>query len=162
MRPINKRQILIGGFVLLLGLILYLTQRPPDQTYFLYKFNFPLSLHHVLPKIFGPVANYLPAFIHVFAFTLITAGLLSCKKKGCLVICFTWFLIDFAFEIGQGFGDRSVAIIPKWFSDIPVLENTRAFLLRGTFDFVDLVAMALGALAAYFVFSVTMERRYTS
>jgi hypothetical protein len=68
--------------------------------------------------------------------------------------------MDAAFEFGQRFSAWTLKLIPGSFEGIPILENTKGFFLRGTFDVYDLVAMAIGAAAAYVVLSVTMRRRY--
>jgi hypothetical protein len=78
---INIRQILIGLTVLLLGTLIYLIDRPPDQTYFVYKSLVNISLHNILPNFFGSIGNSLPSFVHVFSFILITVGLLRCQKE---------------------------------------------------------------------------------
>lgn len=161
MPPINKKQMLIGLIVLIIGLLVYLIDRAPDETYFVYYISTWFSLHNIFPNIFGPVGKNLPAFIHVFSFALITAGLLSCQRKGCLVICSIWFIIDCAFELGQRFSMWSSIIIPDWFAGVPFLENSKNYFLLGTFDFLDLVAIAIGSLTAYFTLLVTMERRYS-
>jgi hypothetical protein len=88
---INKRQILIGLVVLLLGLLVYLVDRPPDQTYFVYKLGIDISLYNILPNLFGIIGNSLPDFVHPFSFILITAGLITFKKKGYIIICLSWF-----------------------------------------------------------------------
>ncbi len=150
-RKINTLQILIGVAGLLVGSSVYIVDRPPDQTYFIYSSNIDISLHNILPNIFGSIGDVLPAFIHVFSFILITAGLIFCKKRGYLIICLAWFLIDCAFELGQKFHTFPVKIIPHWFSGIPFLENTENYFIYGTFDLVDLAAIALGAIAAYLV-----------
>ena len=156
---INIHQILIGITVLLLGTLIYLTDRPPDQTYFVYKSFVNISLHNILPNLFGFIGNSSPSFIHVFCFILITAGLLQCQKRGCIIICASWFLIDFIFEFGQKFKSLSSTMIPDWFSGVPFLENTKNYFLSGTFDFNDLTAIAFGTILAYFVLIVTLKRR---
>lgn len=158
----NKLQVLIGAAALLIGALVYVIDRAPNETYFLYGTGVNISLYNILPNVFGLLGHSLPAFFHVFAFALITAGLVSCGKVGWLVICFSWFLIDSAFEFGQKFSAWTVKYIPAYFADIPVLENTKAFLLRGTFDVYDLVAMGMGAIAAYAVLTATLKWRYTS
>lgn len=155
---INIRQILIGLNVLLLGTLIYLTDRPPDQTYFVYKFV-NISLHNTLPNLFGFIGNSLPSFIHVFSFILITAGFLHCQKRGCLIICACWFLTDVIFELGQKLNALSSTMVPDWFSGILFLENSKNYFLSGTFDFNDLTAIAFGTILAYFVLSITIKRR---
>jgi len=159
MRPINKIQILIGVIGLLFGSLVYLIDRPPDQTYFVYSSSIDISLYSAFPNLFGLIGNSLPAFIHVFSFILITAGLIACQKRGYLIICLSWFLVDCAFELGQRFTTWSLKMIPDWFAGLPLLENTESYFLQGTFDFTDLAAIALGTLIAYFVLLTTNKRR---
>ena len=156
---INIRQILIGLTDLLLGTLVYLIDRSPVQTYFIHKSSVNISLHNTLPNLFGFIGYSLPSFIHAFSFILITAGLLHCQKRGCLIICTFWFLTDVIFELGQKFKALSSTMVPDWFSGILFLENSKNYFLLGTFDFNDLTAIIFGTVSAYFVLSVTMKRR---
>ena len=128
---INIRQILIGIAVLFLGSLVYLIDRSPDQTYFVYKSFINISLHNTFPNLFGPIGNSLPSFIHVSSLILINAGFLSCQKRGCIVICLCWFLVDITFELGQKFNIMLSKIIPDWFAGIPFLENTENIFFMG-------------------------------
>ena len=162
MKEINLRQILIGLSVLFIGLLIYLVDRPPGQTYLVYATKLCLlSLYDKLPDFFGPIGKNLPAFIHVFSFSLITAGLLSCRKKGCAVICLTWLLVDTFFEIGQGIDRASFFETPGFFIGVPFLENFGNYFRLGTFDYLDLVFIVCGSLSAYLVIRATMKRRYS-
>ena len=156
---INIPQILIGLTVLLLGTSVYVVDRPPNQTYFVYKSFVNISLHNTLPNLFGFIGNSLPSFVHVFSFILITAGLLHCQKKGCLIICSCWFFTDLLFELGQKFKALSSAMVPDWFSRIPFLENSKNYFLSGTFDINDVAAIISGTILAYFAMSITIKRR---
>jgi len=156
---INISPILIGITVLLIGTSIYLTDRPPDQTYFVYKSFVNISLHNTIPNLFGFIGNSLPSFVHVFSFILITAGLLHCQKRGCLIICSCWFLIDFIFELGQKFKLLFSTMVPDWFSGILFLENIKNYFFSGTFDLNDLIAIFLGVIFAYFVLLFTNKRR---
>jgi hypothetical protein len=157
--PVNKLQILIGVVFLFIGGLVYLIDRSPDLTYFVYRYGLILSLHNILPKIFGPFGNSLPDFIHVFSFILITAGIASCGKRGCFIISFSWLIIDWAFELGQGYSSLTLRIIPDWFSGIPILEAVEGYFRMGTFDFNDMIALLLGASAAYLVLLSMIKRR---
>jgi len=156
---INIPQILIGLTVLLLGTLVYVVDRPPDQTYFVYKSVVNISFHNTLPNLFGLIGNSLPSFVHVFSFILITASLLHCQKRGCLIICVCWFLTDVIFELGQKIKALSSAMVPDWFSEILFLENSKNYFLSGTFDLNDLTAIVFGTIIAYFVLSITIKRR---
>ena len=158
---INRLQILIGVVGLVVGSLIYLIDRPPDQTYFIYSSPVNISLSNTIPNVFGLIGGTLPEFIHVFSFILITAGLISYQKRGYLIICLSWFLVDCAFELGQKFTTWSSSIIPNWFTGIPFLENTENYFLQGTFDFIDLAGIAMGTATAYFVLLGTLKRRQT-
>ena len=161
MRPINATRILIGAGALIIGLLLYLTDRPPDQTYFLVRLGLTNSLYqdHVVRPLFGLLGGNLPAFLHVFAFILITGGILACGKKGSLIIALSWFATDAAFELGQRFPAWAERLVPRWFDSMPVLDATQNYFRVGRFDPLDIVAVAVGAVAAYCALLATMERR---
>jgi hypothetical protein len=155
----NNFQILIGIAALLLGLLVYLIDRPPDQTYFVYSAPVCISLYNIFPAIFGDIGNSLPAFIHVFSFSLITAALLSCQKRGYVIVCLSWLFVDFAFELGQKYSALPLKIIPDWFDGIPCLENSADYFRCGTFDMLDLAAIALGGVTACLILTITNKRK---
>jgi hypothetical protein len=154
--PVNKAQLVAGTLSLIVGLLVYLVDRPAGGAYFLYRTSAAFSLHNTLPALlFGPFGGNLPTFIHVFSFSLLTAGLLACKKRGCQIVILSWLITECAFELGQKF----VRISPDVFNGVPVLENTGSFFVNGTFDSLDLVAATAGAAAAYLFLVRTMKRR---
>ena len=159
LNKINRVQILIGVAGLILGSLVYLIDRPPDQTYFVYISKINISLFNTFPNFFGVLGNSLPDFLHVFSFILITAGLFSCKRGGYVIICLSWFFVDSAFELCQKFNKLPLKIIPDCFEGIPFLENTKNYFLQGTFDFLDLAAIAFGTLIAYFVLLTTNKSK---
>jgi len=155
MQHINRMQIFIGAVTLFLGSMVYLIDRPPEHTYFVYVSGVKISLYNILPNLFGPLGKSLPTYVHVFSFILITGGLISCHKRGYLIICLGWFLVDAAFELGQKFSGWFAGVIPDWFGGIPFLESSKRYFLNGTFDFQDLAAISLGTITAYFLLLIT-------
>ena len=144
-----KWLLLIGLTVLLLGTLVYILDRPPEQVPVLSDLN----LSHHIPALFGSVGNSLPTFAHVFAFCLLTALLVGNSKQHAAVVCLAWFCIDAAFELGQTeqAADWLLPFIPQWFDYVPILDQTGSFFGNGTFDVFDLISIALGAVTAYFV-----------
>lgn len=137
--------------------MVYLTDRPPEQIYFIYNSAVDFSFYRTLPQIFGVIGNNLPSFFHVFSFVLLTAGFCDCRKRGYIIICVSWLLVDCFFELGQGCNALAVTIIPQWFDGIPYLENTANYFSHGTFDFLDMAAIMLGCLAAYLILIITTK-----
>ncbi len=54
-----------------------------------------------------------------------------------------------------------VDLVPPWFTHVPILDKTDSYFLQGTFDPWDLMAIAMGALAAYVAIQKT-ERQTVS
>ncbi len=156
---LNVRLIIYGMSVLVVGVLLYLTDRPPEHTYFVYRTLTGLSLYKVFPNIFGTIGYSLPSFLHVFSFILLTAAFISCGKKAYLIISLSWFFISSAFELGQKFNKSMSMMVPDYFKEILFLENTKNYFIRGTFDYLDMFAIGVGTVAAYFVLSVFMRSK---
>jgi hypothetical protein len=162
-KPINKLQVLIGLACLFIGTMVYFISRSPEGVYFIHRFGFILRLHNMIhgiaPDFFGSLGPWLPEFVHVFSFILLTAGIVACGKRGYVIICAGWFLIDALFELGQKYSSQVIKIIPAWFSGIPILESTEGFFRRGTFDMTDMIAILAGTVAAYLVLLITMDMK---
>lgn len=151
-RPFERKHliaILIGVAALFSGILVYVSDRPPGKTYFLN--HLPIDLHLPWTNLFGQWGYVLPDFIHVFSFSLITAGFMAASRMGQVWSCVFWVCIDSLFEIGQGVSHRLVPHIPPWFDTLPFLENTAAYFKNGTFDRLDLLAIFLGGMVAYAV-----------
>ena len=155
-RKSNVSQILVGMGGLALGALVYLFGRSPES----YGFGVIVrdSLGFMTPprQGLGVLADNLPSFAHVFAFSLMTAGLLGPRRKGNLLICLLWFLIDAVFEMGQGLKHVSSAIIPEWRGvDALPMAHLQDYFRCGTFDIRDIVACLLGGLAAFMIAEFT-------
>ena len=155
----NVYFILIGSIALLIGSLVYYIDRPPDQSYFVNRYSEDLSMHDRIPNLFGVVGESLPDFMHVFSFILLTAGVSSCGKRGYRVICLSWLLIDSAFELGQKYLKQPIKNLPDWFDGIPILEAIKSYFILGTFDYIDLLSIVLGTVAAYVILIKLTEKR---
>jgi hypothetical protein len=148
----------LGLLALVLGLAVYLTDRPVERTYFL-----PDDLTaSVRPAgLFGMFGQWLPAFLHVYAFILLTVVVSASRDRQVIAVCAMWFVIDALFECGQhpAVASRLAALAPDWFQAIPVLENTASYFARGTFDPIDILFTALGAMAAYVTIRISRVQR---
>jgi hypothetical protein len=155
---VNKIQFGIGLLSLCLGALVYLTLRSPDQVYFTNFFGIHHPLFDIHSQTLHLLGRHLPAFFHVFSFILITASFFGCSRKTYAAVCGAWFLAEALFELGQKYKAPAERMVFEFFDKIPFLESTRDFFLRGTFDVLDLAALAAGALAAYFVLLLTFRR----
>ena len=99
----------------------------------------------------GSLGDQLPTFLHTLAFILVTVAILRPWPRLLLPICAAWFGVECLFEFGQltPFDERIAALVPAWFDGVPVLEATRDYFIRGTFDALDVLSIALGAMFAY-------------
>lgn len=149
----------IGIAALLVGVLVYLLDRQPGSAYFIPDW---LSLSNTTHSIFSIIGDYLPTFVHVYAFILFTTVMLSPPSKVLLIIiCSTWFVIDSLFELAQidAIANYLSGVMPGWFDGIPFLENTGNYFVYGTFDPLDILSIGLGTVLAYTTV-VMINKRY--
>jgi len=136
-----------GVAVLGVGVLVYVVDRPAGAT------ALPENLTFFQPTIrfFGVLGQSLPSFVHVFAFSVLTTALLGASRRVAIAACAGWALVNAAFEFGQHplIAARLSQLTPSWFGNIPILARTQGYFLYGTFDPLDLLFIALGALSAY-------------
>lgn len=148
-----------GLFALVMGASVYLIDRAPDSALFIHGSPVHISLYGASANLFGAAGYCLPSFFHVFAFTMFTAALVPLTKKLCVFICLFWFLLDSAFELGQKFPEQAVSLVPGFFAKLPLLNSAGAYFTNGTFDYLDLASIALGAVMAWFTLMAIANRR---
>jgi glycopeptide antibiotics resistance protein len=122
----------LGFLVLGLGTLIYVVLRPQGSSYLSLYFSFYQSL----PSL--PFINNLPSFFHTFAFSLLLASVLP-QSKHMLQVCLFWLGLNISFELLQYPGLFETEYLPT------ILERYAG----GRFDYLDMIASALGALAAY-------------
>jgi len=144
---------LIGLAALMLGSLVYLFDRPAETVYLLPQaWSLEQGVHR---QWFGALGNYFPAFVHVYAFALLTVAVYP-RPAPVTQICVFWWALDSLFELGQhaSISTYVATSLPKWFRHIPILDNAANYFLRGAFDPLDLSAIALGGLFAYLTISL--------
>ena len=138
---------------LCVGVLVYVFDRQPEFTYFLPGW---LSLHDTTGSIFGSIGGYLPTFIHVYVFILLTVVVALPSITKLIPVCLAWLTLDSLFEIAQlnPIAQWIGAHTPEWFNGIPFLENTANYFLMGSFHPFDLLSIAIGTFAAYMTVSL--------
>jgi len=155
---LRQREIFSLGIVALgVGTLVYMFDRQPEFIYFLPGW---LSLNSQPGGFFGSIGYYLPTFLHVYAFILLTAVVAIPSITKLIPVCLAWFTLDTLFEVAQidAIAKWIALHTPGWFTGIPFLENTSNYFLFGTFDVVDLLSIAAGTIAAYITVSVLTRR----
>lgn len=142
---------------LALGLLVYLLARPPGSAYLLPAW---LGLPGALPPAAAAFGRQLPGFVHTLAFGLLTYACLAPTRRAALASAGVWLAVNTLFEIGQvPEAARWIAAhAPAWFGSVPVLANVPAYFLAGRFDWLDLVAIAAGAVSAVFVAGLSRKK----
>jgi hypothetical protein len=134
-----------GSIALAMGALVYLTDRAASRALLMSGIHLTLS-----GPLFGALGQWLPSFVHPFAFSLFTAAVLPPGRVSARRACVVWCLLNIAFELGQL---RPVSVFlaqamrAHLGSTAPVTLIAN-YLLRGTFDPGDIVAAVLGALTA--------------
>jgi hypothetical protein len=138
---------LIALAALAVGVLVYMLDRPAGSAYFLPQVASFANGHHFWFRALG---GRLPEFAHVYAFILLTVAVSPWPGR-VLPLCVFWWVLATLAELAQhpALALRVVALVPDWFQQLPVLDNTASYFVHGTFDPWDLVAIALGTVSAY-------------
>ena len=149
-------QISSGLIFSLIGLSIYLLIRG-DTIAFIPD---GLVVRGLVPDSITQLTNQLPTFTHLLAFALLTAGIVGAGRRTAALVCLFWLLVETAFEAAQHpiVSSWLVPHVPQWSEHILLLDNTRNFLLNGTFDPLDLVAAGIAALCAYVIIAMTRSQ----
>ena len=134
-----------GLAAMAVGLLVYLTDRDPSHATLI-----PAIAVLAGSNLFGALGQWLPSFVHPFAFSLFTAATYPSRKAAGYRACVAWGAVNVAFEVAQYPGiNRVVAestegvLGRSWLARL--LSN---YVLQGAFDVGDLVAATAGAVAA--------------
>lgn len=144
-RSAGALQPVAAGAALALGLAVYLADRPAGHAMLL-----PAVLAPGTGPLFGIVGQWLPSFVHPFAFSLASAALHAPGSGPAYGVCAAWWLVNIVFEAAQHPRLHQVAIeaAASLFGGGWPMRPLADYLRLGTFDPGDLAATTLGALAA--------------
>ena len=134
-----------GGVALALGLIVYLTDRDASRAALI-----PEVAALAGSNVFGALGQWLPAAVHPFAFSLLTAAALPPRLAWRYGACAAWCVVNIAFEVGQHplFSGYLVSALQATSGQFVPGRAVTSYFLHGTFDAADIVAGAFGALLA--------------
>jgi hypothetical protein len=152
---INWLQFALGFLFLLAGSLEYLFNRQPGSAYFLNPIRTIVLSVHATINPYGPLGFLAPDFFHPLAFALMSMALLPGTLKARTMICLAWLGVDAAMELAQNYGAALAEYLPRWIKKVPVIENLDNYLVYGTFDVCDLIAIAAGILTAFGIGQLT-------
>ena len=140
--------VVLAGALLALGLLVYVADRPPGRAMLL-----PAWARLASGGWFDSVGDWLPSFIHPFAFSLLTVAALGPSARPRYGVCVAWGAVNAAFELGQLPRVATELARALHVSMLPTsLSRPLAdYFVRGQFDFADLAAIVLGSTAAVIV-----------
>jgi hypothetical protein len=135
----------LGCAALLLGVLVYLTDRDTSRTLLIPGVPALAASHW-----FGTVGQWLPSAIHPFAFSLLSAAALPAPRSRAYGACLVWCVVNVVFEMGQHplISAPLAQALDAAFGRGPIGGALARYFVRGTFDVGDIVAAVAGALAA--------------
>lgn len=131
-----------------IGYVVYFLGRPGPAIYAI-----PSSIEQwiVVQPLVAEISGQLPSFFHTYAFILLTFIVLGTSSRFNLYLSISlWATVEVLFEAGQHhlFQSSIINLIPDWFDQIRALDLTHNYFLQGTFDPLDLLAIAIGSACA--------------
>jgi hypothetical protein len=145
--PATLWPLLMALLALLLGALVYVSERAATSAQWLPAWAaWPALQGHW----FGVLGQWLPSFVHVFAFSVLTALLLPRRAHVGDGACVFWLGVNLLFELGQW---RPVALwLVMHLQPAPEAGRWRqalaAYFSNGTFDAGDVLAAVLGGVLA--------------
>jgi hypothetical protein len=134
-----------GLMAMAVGLLVYLIDRDPSHAALI-----PAVEALAGSSLFGVLGQWIPSFVHPFAFSLFTAATYPSRASAGYSACAAWWAVNVVFEVVQYPGiNWAVAEAAEgelgraW--PARLLSN---YVLRGTFDVGDLIAATVGAVGA--------------
>lgn len=133
---------------LCIGFVIYFLGRPGPAIYAI-----PSIIEHwiLVQSFVAEISGQLPSFFHTYAFILLTFIVLGTSSRFNLYLSVSlWASIEVLFEIGQHnlFSQSIINMIPAWFEQVPILDISGHYFLHGTFDPLDLLAIAIASVFA--------------
>lgn len=143
-------QLLFGLSGLALGFLYYASFRENSPALVQVLVGSKLHVAWSLPVSLRPFLASFPSFIHVFAFSLLTIGIVGRPGvRHCLWISVGWVAVNVLFEGLQGVDH---AAFLRFMSALPVkMESFTAFVVGGIFDLRDVLAAVSGGAVAFVV-----------
>ena len=145
----EPRFFVFGVAWLVTGFVVYMIARSPTVVAF---FPQAPSLAVLLPSSLRLLLGPVPTFVHVLAFSMMSASIVGRTHKRRLFICGVWAVIEIAFELAQ------YPVISHWLqqcmagSSMPYVHD---YLVHGTFDYKDILAAIIGAAFAGLILTST-------
>jgi hypothetical protein len=151
----------VGSLGLALGALVYATDR--DSTHVIL---FPTFATLATGPVFGAVGQWLPSFIHPFAFSLLTSAAVRRSTSPAYGACAAWWAVNVVFELAQHprLSERFAESVQGLFRQTWLSRALANYALRGSFHIDDLAAATAGALVAAGVLALAhrVEMRHES
>lgn len=151
-RFVPAAQLGLAALALSIGLLVYLLDRPAGHAALI-----PAAWAAARGGAsFGAAAAWLPSFLHVFAFSLLTAATLPHSPAAAAGSCVLWWGIGLGFEVLQH--PAIARPFAAALDGLPGFRTLARFALQGRFDPADIAALSAGACAAAALLFLFMPR----
>jgi len=135
-----------GLISLLLGVSVYLLDRDWQSVLVLAPFS---AGQHAVVGWFGPLGFNLPSFFHAYGFALLIILAMGGRRISALPGAAGWFGIAILLEAIQSETAGSFVLTTHRFvSDSAFGRAVEAYIVNGSFDIGDILAAAIGCIAA--------------
>ena len=130
-----NRLLLLVILPLGIGILYYYFLREPIVV-----FSWLGSTNFYIPSSITQYLDFLPTFVHVFSFSLLTWWALdkSYEKTSVLI----WVIINLVFEIGQALPHKYLIYFP---------DIIKSYCINGTFAYDDMISIFVAGGLAYWV-----------
>lgn len=152
-RPYEASLVRIAFTALAAGLAVYLLARPAGTLCCLPHW---LYLDHSTGEGLTRLGGQLPAFLHTYAFILLSAAATAPWPCLTIPICAFWCLLEGLCEIGQTAAVSAVinGLVDTQSVNFPLADRIVNYFVAGRFDPFDLLAIMMGGLSAFLTIKI--------
>lgn len=143
-------QTIIGILILVSGVFFYLYSRGVSLFPFIYFPEMNVSLFQNTHEI----TQSLPSFIHVFAFSIISAEIYNNSRRSIIFFPFLWGIVNIMFEYGQKLSPDNILNTDSSY----MFNSIVNYFSVGTYDSQDVLAIILGVVSSIFFLLIINKR----
>lgn len=138
----GKLHFVVGGFTLLIGLVLYFLFRPSHSAAIFSWLSIDGPYWVVSNTIVRNILGSAPTFLHVFAFSCLTCAMVDKPSLGDVAwISASWSVVNMLAELGQ--------LARSYDFCVDVVLMPYSYFCRGVFDPIDLLLAAIGGFVSF-------------
>ncbi len=136
--------------LIILGAFIYVYDRSSGNIFLLIKY---FSANNEGKSMLGDLGFYLPTFLHIIGFSMITKSFFYASKKSNYVIPLFWGSLNILIEFGQLYNsESSLKYLSNDHHSYTIKKVMYNYFATGVFDWFDILFAVIGIIFSFLLF----------